>query len=81
MPKIARRITGEKKHRVTCRMQVLELTRAGSAMELKVYGDGELLGKIIIGQGSLTWQGAKRQYCVALNWSQFAELMDRQYDA
>jgi hypothetical protein len=49
MKKNVRPRTREKKHRVKCSMQVLELTKAGSAMEFKVYADNERLGRIVIG--------------------------------
>ena len=80
MARSKRANTTTKKHRVTCRMQVLELTKAGSAMSLNIYSDGQKLGKITIGQGSLTWQGARRQYHYTFSWTDFARLMDEYYD-
>jgi hypothetical protein len=67
-----------RKHRVTAHVQILDLTKAGSSMEFKIYASEEQIGTITIGRGSLTWRGGKRQREKRLTWSQFAELMDRQ---
>jgi hypothetical protein len=66
----------EKKHRVKCSMQVLELTKAGSSMEFEVFADGEKIGRIVMGQGSVTWYGARRQKGWQFSWTEFAKIMD-----
>ena len=66
-----------RKHRVTAQVQILDLTKAGSSMEFKIYSNEETIGTIVIGRGSLTWWGGRRQRGKRLTWSQFAELMDR----
>ena len=65
-----------RKHRVTAHVQILDLTKAGSSMELDIYAQDEKIGTIIIGRGSLTWRGGRRQRDKRLSWSKFAELMD-----
>jgi hypothetical protein len=65
-----------RKHKVTARVQILDLTKAGSSMEFEIYASEERIGTIIIGRGSLTWRGGRRQRDKRLTWSQFAELMD-----
>jgi hypothetical protein len=65
-----------RKHRVTAHVQILDLTKAGSSMEFKIYASEERIGTITIGRGSLTWRGGRRQREKRLTWSQFAELMD-----
>ena len=45
-------------------------------MEFEIYASEEKIGTIIIGRGSLTWRGGRRQREKRLTWSQFAELMD-----
>ena len=67
-----------RKHKVTARVQILDLTKAGSSMEFDIYAQDEKIGTIIIGRGSLTWRGGRRQRDKRLSWSQFAELMDKQ---
>ena len=62
-------------------MQVLELTRAGSSMQFEVFGDGEKLGTITIGQGSFSWLGPRRQKTWQFSWTEFAKMMnDRCYE-
>ena len=50
-----------RKHSVKANLHVVELTRAGSSLDLEVYADQEKIGTMIIGQGSLSWKGGKRQ--------------------
>jgi hypothetical protein len=61
---------------VTAHVQILDLTKAGSSMEFEIYADEEKIGTIVIGRGSLTWRGGRRQREKRLSWSKFAELMD-----
>ena len=68
--------TNLKKHTVTARVQILDLTKAGSSMELDIYANKEKIGTVIIGRGSLTWRGGKRQRDKRLSWSEFAKMMD-----
>jgi hypothetical protein len=46
-------------------------------MAFEIYASEEKIGTIVIGRGSLTWRGGRRQREKRLSWSQFAELMDR----
>jgi hypothetical protein len=66
-----------RKHRVTAHVQILDLTKAGSSMEFDIYAQDEKIGTIVIGRGSLTWRGGRRQREKRLSWSKFAELMDK----
>jgi hypothetical protein len=63
-----------KKHSVTANLHVVELT--GSSLDLEVYADKEKTGTMIIGQGSLSWKGGKRQITKRIPWSRFAAMMD-----
>ena len=65
-----------KKHSVRANLHVLELTRAGSSLDLAIYADQEKIGTMIIGSGSLSWKGGKRQIVKRISWSRFAEMMD-----
>ncbi|HEX8503430.1 MAG TPA: hypothetical protein VF659_22795 [Pyrinomonadaceae bacterium] len=67
-----------RKHRVTAQVQIPDLTKAGSSMEFEIYASEEKIGTIVIGRGSLTWRGGRRQKDKRLTWSQFADLMDRE---
>jgi len=52
------------------------VTRAGSSLDLAIYADKEKIGTMIIGQGSLSWKGGKRQITKRIPWSRFAAMMD-----
>ena len=63
-------------HSVEANLHVVELTRAGSSLDLEVYADKEKIGTMIIGRGSLSWKGGKRQITKRIPWSRFAAMMD-----
>jgi hypothetical protein len=65
-----------KKHSVKANLHVLELTRAGSSLDLEIYADKEKIGTMIIGRGSLSWKGGKRQITKRISWSAFAAKMN-----
>lgn len=66
-----------KKHTVSARVQILDLTKAGSSMDLEIYANDEKIGTIIIGRGSLTWRGGRKKRDKRIPWSEFAEMMDK----
>ena len=68
--------TKVRKHSVRCTVEVPELTKSGSAVWFEVHADGEKIGTIVLGRGSITWYGGKRQKGTRISWSKFAELMD-----
>lgn len=65
-----------RKHSVRCVVQVPELTKAGSSVKFEVSANGERIGTIVIGRGSLTWFGGKRKTGTEFSWTEFAELMN-----
>ena len=65
-----------RKHSVRCTLQVPELTKAGSSVSFEIFADGEKIGTIIVGRGSLTWYGGKRKTGKEISWTKFAELMN-----
>ena len=69
----------ERTHRVTGSLNVVEFTKAGSALNLQIYDRDGKLGEIVIGRGSITWRGARRHTNKRKwNWTRFAELMNRE---
>lgn len=66
-----------KKHSVKAHLQVKELSRAGSSLDLEIYASREKLGTLIIGRGSLYWYGRNRQKSKRIEWTRFAEMMDQ----
>jgi hypothetical protein len=65
-----------KKHSVKAHLQVLELAKAGSSLDLEIYASREKLGTLIIGRGSLYWYGRNRHKSKRISWTRFAEMMD-----
>lgn len=65
-----------KKHSVWANLQVVELAKAGSAVDFEIYSDNEKLGSITIGRGSFTWYGKGRQTGKSFSWTRFAKEMD-----
>lgn len=65
-----------KKHSVKAHLQVLELAKAGSSLDLEIYASEEKIGTLIIGRGSLYWYGRNRHKSKRISWSRFAEMMD-----
>lgn len=61
---------------IKANLHVVELTRAGSSLDLAIYADNEKIGTMIIGSGSLLWYGGKRQIRKRIPWSRFAAMMD-----
>jgi hypothetical protein len=47
----------ERKHAVYVNLNVPELTKAGSGLELYIYSRGEKLGEVDIGRGGFYWKG------------------------
>lgn len=65
-----------RKHSVRANLQVVELTKAGTSLDLEIFADREKIGTIILGRGSLYWTGANRQRSKRIPWSDFAKMMD-----
>ena len=77
MPKKAK---PELVHRVSGNLKLVELTKAGSALELEIFDADGKLGTIIIGQGSFSWRGRHRKGKKTWQWSQFAKKLDELAD-
>ena len=65
-------------HHVTGKLNVVEFTKAGSALELEIYERKRKLGTIVIGRGSFSWRGSNRRNGYWWNWTLFAEIMNRE---
>lgn len=68
--------TSRRKHSVKGHLQLHQLSKAGTSVEFEIFADGEKIGNITIGRGSLIWQGARKQSSKKIDWSRFAELMN-----
>ena len=65
-----------RKHAVRASIQVQELSKAGTSIEFEIYASNEKIGTLVIGRGSLTWRGGRRQKEKTISWTRFAEMMD-----
>ncbi len=54
-----RRRTRIRRHTAKANVQVLELSKAGTSIDIELFADDEKIGTLVIGRGSLTWFGKK----------------------
>ena len=71
----------KKKHSVKANLQIFNLSKAGTSLELEVFEQKtktkrQKIGTIIIGRGSITWKKRKGQIGKRKSWAQLAELME-----
>jgi hypothetical protein len=72
----SKRKPAEQIHRVTGNLNVVEFSKAGSALTLEVFETNRKLGTIVIGRGSIAWSGASRRSPHRISWTRFAALMN-----
>jgi hypothetical protein len=65
-----------RRHGVHAHLNIPELAKAGYSLDLEIYAEGEKIGTLIIGRGSLFWRGGKRKGRKQIDWTRFAEIMD-----
>jgi len=65
-----------RRHAVKVNLQVFELSKAGTSLELEISADDQKLGDITIGRGSIIWHGRNRQSSKRIRWTRFAQMMD-----
>jgi hypothetical protein len=64
------------KHTARATVQVQELSKAGTSIDIEIYKEEEKIGTLVIGRGSVTWRGGKWKHGRRFSWSRFAALMD-----
>jgi len=64
-------------HVVKATIENFELTKAGTSTRLEIYANEQKIGELVIGRGSLSWYGRRRQIKKRIDWSRFAEMMDK----
>jgi hypothetical protein len=73
-----RRTPREPRFTVDVSLSAFDLPRAGSALRVKVReADGELLGTLELGQGSLRWHRVNQKKSRHLSWNDFFDRADR----
>ncbi len=70
-----------KKHTVKANLQIFNLSKAGTSLELEVFAQQSRTARrkiatVIIGRGSLTWKKGKGKKGRRITWSQLAEMME-----
>jgi hypothetical protein len=65
-----------RKHTVHANLNVPELTKAGSSLNLSIYASGEKIGELELGRGGVYWRGGRRQTWKRFSWTRFAEIMN-----
>ena len=66
----------QRTHKVKVNLQVFELSKAGTSLDLEITERGEKLGDLTIGRGSIIWRGRNRQSSKRIRWQRFAEMMN-----
>jgi hypothetical protein len=71
-----------KRHTVKANLQIFNLSKAGTSLELEIFEQRTRtkrikIGTIIIGRGSLTWFKRKGQIGRRMSWAELAEIMER----
>ena len=74
--KTVRRKRANRKHAVNVHLQVFGITKAGTSLDLEIYSEGEKLGQLTIGRGSVNWRGGNRKSVKRIRWPEFAEWMN-----
>jgi hypothetical protein len=68
----------DKKHEVKVKLQVLELSKAGSGITLEISSEGERLGTMKIGRGSFYWRkGRGKSGFRRVDWTTFADWLNK----
>ena len=63
-------------HEVEADFRAGKLMKAGSSLNLRLFADGQKIGQLMIGRGSLYWYGRNRHRRKRIDWSRFADMMD-----
>ena len=72
-----RRRLAKHRHEVKAALAHFDLAKAGSSLNLQIYASDEKIGELEVGRGSLYWYGRNRHKSKRINWTRFAEMMDR----
>ncbi len=66
-----------RKHTAKATIENLNLTKAGTSINLEIKADEEKLGTFVIGRGSMTWYGNNWKNGRSFSWSKFAAFMEK----
>ena len=57
-------------HYAEATMKNLDIGQAGSAIEVKIWADGNMLGTLRIGHGSIGWKKSRGKKFIKKKWTQ-----------
>ena len=77
MAKKKKRRRSVHRHDVKAHLSHFSLAKAGSSLNLQIYAFDEKIGELEVGRGSLYWYGRSRHKSKRINWTKFAEMMDK----
>ena len=66
-----------REHEVKAELSNFQLSKAKSALTLRIYSRRRKVGELQVGRGSLYWWGKYKQSPKRVNWSKFTEMMNR----
>lgn len=75
--RVARKHANPWRHVVKAQLANFELVKAGSSLRLQIFSNEEKIGQLEVGRGSLYWNGRNRKSRERVDWSRFAEMMDK----
>ena len=75
-PDVVARKRSKRKHSVRADVQIMELSKSGTSIQLEIFAQGEKIGQLVIGRGSMTWYGRKWHKGRRFSWPRFAAKMD-----
>ncbi len=67
----------KRRHEVRASLSNLVLAKAKSALTLNVYSQGQKVGELQVGRGSLYWWGKHKQKSKRIDWTRFTDVMNR----
>ena len=63
-------------HAVRADVQIMKLSKSGTSITLYIQDEREMLGKLVIGRGSMSFFGRKRHNPRRFFWQRFAAKID-----
>jgi len=77
---MARRSRRTARYSVNMSLKAWDLAKVGSGIEIKIHDHGELLGTIMIGQGSFQWHPAHgKKGFKSFRWRDLADYLNERY--
>jgi hypothetical protein len=67
----------QRRYRVEARLANWELAKRESAVTFEVEEEGELLGTLTVGRGSIAWTPSRGKFRRSFSWRAFAERIHR----